>query len=252
MSLAQLDDGLPQEEFGHFARELEAAYGNLDGSDLLRPLITRVFPGRIALVSSFGAESAVLLHMVARIDRRTPVIFLDTGKLFGETLAYRETLVQRLGLTDVRDVRPDPAEIARVDPSGTLWNTDGNACCWVRKVLPLQRALTGFSAWITGRKRFQAGGREHLGAVETDGERIKINPLVTWSHDQVLAYLADNGLPRHPLVDQGYPSIGCAPCTAPAAANAPTRSGRWQGSGKNECGIHITPGGRIKRIQAHD
>ena len=250
--MEHVHDGLQQEELRHFAAELEDAYGDLDGPDLLQPLITRVFPSRIALVSSFGAESAVLLHMAARIDRRTPVIFLDTGKLFGETLAYRETLVQRLGLTDVRDVRPDPLDIARTDPSGTLWNTDGSACCWVRKVLPLQRALTGFSAWITGRKRFQAGGREHLSCIETDGERIKINPLATWSHDRIQAYLDDNGLPRHPLVAQGYPSIGCAPCTAPAAANAPTRSGRWQGSGKNECGIHVTPDGRIRRIQAHD
>ncbi len=232
--------------------QLEAAYGGLEGTDLLRPLLRRVYPGRIALVSSFGAESAVLLHMVAGIDRFTPVIFLDTGKLFAETLAYRQMLVERLGLREVRDVRPDPADLARVDASGGLWNVDSNACCHVRKVLPLQRALAGFSAWITGRKRFHAGDREHLSCFETDGERIKINPLASWTQGRIGAYLDEHDLPRHPLVAQGYPSIGCAPCTAPAAANAPTRSGRWQGSGKSECGIHVTPGGQVRRIRAHD
>lgn len=224
-------------------------FGGLDGRDLLEPLITRVFPGRIALVSSFGAESAVLLHMVASIDRATPVIFLNTGKLFGETLAYRETVVERLGLMDVRDVRPDPVDAARADPKGDLWNRNGASCCWFRKVLPLQRSLTGFSAWITGRKRFQTAGRASIGTFETEFDRIKVNPLAGWTPERIAAYMSEHDLPAHPLVAQGYASIGCAPCTAPVGVSEDARSGRWRDQDRNECGIHIVQG-RVMRAPA--
>ena len=218
---------------------LNASYGSLEGRDLLEPLITRVFPGRIALISSFGAESVVLLHMVAAIDRATPVIFLNTGKLFGETLAYREKVVERFGLTDVRDIRPDPVDTARADPAGDLWNVDVPACCRIRKVLPMKRALTGFSAWMTGRKRFQSSGRATLGTFETEFERIKVNPLVNWPAERIAAYIEQHDLPEHPLVAQGYASIGCAPCTAPVGVSEDARAGRWRGEDKSECGIHF-------------
>lgn len=218
---------------------LDTYYGALGGRDLLEPLITRIFPKRIALVSSFGAESAVLLHMVAAIDRTLPVIFLNTGKLFGETLAYRETLTERFGLSDVRDIRPDPVDTAHLDPAGDLWNTDIAACCGFRKVLPLQRALAGFSAWITGRKQFQSSGRASLNKFESDFPRIKINPLADWPAQRMAAYVARHNLPVHPLVAQGYNSIGCAPCTSPVTDSEDVRAGRWRGSETNECGIHI-------------
>lgn len=217
---------------------LKAAFDGLEGRELLAPLITRAFPGRIALVSSFGAESVVLLHMVAQVDRSTPVLFLNTGKLFGETLAYRESLVERFGLMDVRDLRPDPVETAHRDPSGDLWNSDAEACCWFRKVLPLQRALTGFSAWITGRKRFQTPGRASLETFEEEFDRVKVNPLAGWPLKRIVRYIEDNDLPRHPLVEKGYASIGCAPCTSPVSSKEDARAGRWRGDVKTECGIH--------------
>jgi phosphoadenosine phosphosulfate reductase len=206
---------------------------------LLRTMLA-AFPGRIAAVSSFGAESAVLLHMLAALDRDVPVIFLDTGKLFPETLAYRDALAARLGLTDVRSARPEWARLARVDPEGRLWRDDTDLCCWNRKVEPLETALIGFAAWITGRKRMHGGDRAALDLIEPgpDG-RIKINPLAAWSAMDVERYFARHDLPRHPLLARGFRSIGCMPCTAPVRAGEPARIGRWPGSGKTECGIHL-------------
>lgn len=236
------DDAAPGQALENLRHQLEVTYGGRDGLALLQPLVARIFCGRIALVSSFGAESVVLLHMIATIDRRTPVIFLNTGKLFGETLAYRETIAECLGLADVRDIRPDLVDAGRADQAGDLWNRDADACCWFRKVLPLQRALGGFSAWITGRKRFHGGGRSELPSFEIDDDRIKINPLAGWSPGQVDAYISEHQLPRHPLLERGYSSNGCAPCTFPAAAEGGPRLGRWAGLDKNECGIHIADG----------
>jgi phosphoadenylyl-sulfate reductase (thioredoxin) len=214
---------------------LEAEHGDKDGEALLRAMIKDAFPGRIAVVSSFGAEAVVMLEMVARIDAATPVIFLETGKHFPETLAYRRSLVAELGLSDVRDISPDPVELAREDAAGDLWQRDPDRCCHLHKVAPLARALEGFDAWITGRKRFHGDVRADLPTFEADGMRIKINPLASWPADKVEAWIATRGLSTHPLVAQGYASIGCAPCTAAADA----RSGRWSGSEKTECGIHL-------------
>ena len=204
----------------------------------LHNLITRDFPGRITLVSSFGAESAVLLHLVASVDRATPVIFIDTGKLFPETLAYRDQLCARLGLTDVRSTGPAPALLAQADPAGTLWQTEPDICCWHRKVEPLDAALEGFDAWITGRKRFQGGERGALPLIEQDGTRTKANPLATWTTAAIGNYRREHGLPPHPLEAQGYRSIGCTHCTRPVAAGEDPRAGRWANRTKTECGIH--------------
>lgn len=197
---------------------------------------------RLALVSSFGAESAVLLHMAAQIRPEIAVLFLDTGMLFGQTLDYRKTLVSRLGLTDVRDLRPQYQDLATKDPSATLWRTDANACCHIRKVLPLDRALGDFDGWITGRKRFQGGERLRLQVVEEAGGKLKFNPLANWTKEQVAAYAAEHALPPHPLVEFGYPSIGCWPCTQPVEEGQDERSGRWSGQDKTECGIHMPHG----------
>jgi phosphoadenosine phosphosulfate reductase len=197
-----------------------------------------IFGDELALVSSFGAESAVLLHMAAEVSSAIPVLFLDTGMLFGQTLDYRQQLAAKLGLTDVRDLRPRFEDLATGDPNADLWKTDTDGCCHIRKVLPLNQALDGFSAWITGRKRFHGGERLRLPVVEAAEGKLKFNPLANWTKADLDAYAADHGLPEHPLVAFGYPSLGCWPCTSPVEEGADVRSGRWAGSQKTECGIH--------------
>ena len=204
--------------------------------------------GDIALVSSFGAESVVLLHMAAVIDRTVPVLFVDTQMLFAETLVYQAEVAERLGLKNVRIISADKADVEKQDPYGALHLNDTDACCTLRKTIPLQRALTGFDGWITGRKRFQAGTRTALDFFEVeDGTgRIKVNPLAHWAPDDVRAYMEENRLPRHPLVAKGYPSIGCAPCTSPVAQGEDPRAGRWRDQDKDECGIHFVNGRMVR------
>jgi phosphoadenosine phosphosulfate reductase len=207
---------------------------------VLEAMIHDRFEGKIALVSSFGTESAILLHMIAQVDKATPVIFLDTGKLFPETLAYRDDLVARLGLTDVRVIRPSGQQLAAYDPDGRLWQRDPDLCCAIRKTNPLDTALEGFDAWITGRKRSQGGTRADMNIVEAgpDG-RITVNPLAFWDDAKLDAYFDQHDLPRHPLQSEGYASIGCATCTQRVQAGEDKRAGRWAGLDKNECGIHL-------------
>jgi phosphoadenosine phosphosulfate reductase len=192
----------------------------------------------VALVSSFGAESVVLLHMVAQLKPDMPVLFLDTGMLFGQTLDYRQQLAAKLGLSDVRDLRPRFEDLAVSDPNADLWKTSTDACCHIRKVLPLEAALAGFGGWITGRKRFHGGERLSLPVVEEQDGKLKFNPLANWSRADLDAYIREYDLPEHPLVAQGYPSIGCWPCTNPVEEGGDIRAGRWAGSQKSECGIH--------------
>jgi phosphoadenosine phosphosulfate reductase len=216
-------------------------HGVAAGRDVLRRAITRDFAGRIAVVSSFGAESAVLLSLVADIDPSTPVLFLETGQHFAETLAYRDQLTRALGLTDVRSIGPTTADKAANDPSDELWRYDPDACCRFRKVTPLERALKPFGAWVTGRKRHQALTRVALPLIEKLDGKTKINPLADWTADAVEAEMVRRNLPRHSLSLAGYPSIGCAPCTRAVASGEDPRSGRWAGTGKTECGIHRLP-----------
>ena len=196
------------------------------------------FPGRVAVASSFGAESAVLLHLLSRVDPATPVLFLDTGQLFGQTLDYRKALAERLGLRDVRDLRPAYADLATRDPGADLYRTDTDACCAIRKVAPLDAALRDFDAWVTGRKRFQGVSRVRLPVVEQAEGKVKFNPLAGWDRDRLDAYVARWRLPPHPLTAFGYGSIGCWPCTKPTGEGEDGRAGRWAGSEKSECGIH--------------
>jgi len=220
------------------ARRLAMGFSCSEAGEILAHAIRDAFAGRIALVSSFGAESAALLHLVAQIDQSLPVIFLETGKHFSQTLSYRKKLIDRLGLTDVRNIHPDADYVKEHDPGGDLWKRDADACCNLRKVTPLARALEGFDAWITGRKQFHGAGRIALPAFEASANHIKVNPLIRWSQGDIEKYAADNDLPAHPLVAQGYPSIGCWPCTHPVAAGDDIRAGRWRGAAKTECGIH--------------
>jgi phosphoadenosine phosphosulfate reductase len=219
---------------------LAAQYHDADAQTILKAALS-LYDGRIALVSSFGAESAALLHMVAEIDRSTPVIFLDTGRLFSQTLLYRNELARRLGLTDLRTAKPRAALVQQEDSDRLLAYRDPDMCCWIRKVDPLDTALEPFSAWITGRKRHQAATRSSLLPFEAESGRIKVNPLADWSAQDVTDYLTRHDLPPHPLVADGYPSIGCMPCTSRVADGEDARAGRWRGKSKVECGIHVTP-----------
>jgi phosphoadenosine phosphosulfate reductase len=223
--------------------EFVEAYAGLEGRDLLGPLI-RDFRGRLAVVSSFGAESAVLLHMVAETDRATPIIFLDTGKHFWETSYYRAKLVDQLGLTDVRIIEPDLAQLQASDPDGLLHKNNADLCCHIRKTLPLEKALAGFSVVVSGRKRYHGGERKDLTALSVDGNRLKAEPLAGFSTLDIQLYLATHALPAHPLTGIGYFSIGCEPCTVPGGSPDDPRAGRWAGQTKTECGIHWTRNGK--------
>jgi phosphoadenosine phosphosulfate reductase len=217
---------------------LNARFGELDAYDAIAVAVEDLFRDRIALVSSFGADSVVLLHLLSEVDRHVPVIFLDTGRLFPETLEYRTAITGLLGLTDVRTVSPDPQALIARDPHRALWMTNSDQCCQLRKAEPLDHSLAGFDAWFTGRKRYQNGVRAALDLFETDAGRIKINPLARWSPVDVKTYIARHDLPEHPLVSKGYPSIGCGPCTSRVQPGEDHRAGRWRDNEKTECGIH--------------
>ena len=221
------------------ASRLETRFASLKASSLLRLVIEDLYPGRVALVSSFGADAAALLHMVSRIDVATPVIFVDTGQHFPETLAYRDELVERLGLRNVIAAEPQSATLQQEDPEKFLFASDPDRCCEIRKVRPLAAAMEGYDAWITGRKGFQSATRATLPLFEAEGERVKVNPLVGWSATDILKYVREAGLPPHPLVAKGFPSIGCLPCTSPVRPGEDPRAGRWRGRAKTECGIHL-------------
>ncbi len=223
------------------ASRLEDRFAKVKARSLLRLAIEDLFPGRIALVSSFGADSVVLLHMAAQVDPATPVVFVDTGQHFEETLRYRDELVARLGLTNLVNVGPDPEATAAEDPEKFLFASDPDRCCDIRKVQPLARALDGYDAWITGRKGFQSATRSRVPLFEAEGDRVKVNPLVGWSATDLLDYIRAADLPPHPLVAKGFPSIGCLPCTSRVAPGEDPRAGRWRGRTKSECGIHTEP-----------
>ncbi len=226
----------------HDAVRLNNLFRGGDTLTMLEGVLKEGLAGEVAAVSSFGAESAVLLHLLGTIDPAVPVLFLDTGKHFPETIAYRDALVERLRLTDVRILVPDPPDLAAQDGNGLRWSFDPDGCCEIRKVRPLAKALGGFDASFTGRKAFQAKTRSHLPRFELDASdaegRLKINPLIDWTASQIAGYFILHDLPQHPLVAQGYPSIGCSPCTRPVAQGGDARSGRWAGWDKLECGIH--------------
>ena len=219
--------------------KLNRRYAGADTGDLLAGVIEREFEGRIALVSSFGADSAVLLHLVAGIDSAIEVIFVDTKALFGETRRYRDRLTKLLGLSNLRTIEPNIGRLAAADPRGMLFRDAPDLCCYLRKVEPLQRALQGREAWISGRKRFQSAGRAEVPLFEVADGRIKINPLVHWTPEMIDSYFETHDLPPHPLVKDGFLSIGCMPCTDRVRPGEGVRAGRWRGLTKTECGIHL-------------
>ena len=208
-------------------------------SEVIEGALRIVGRERLAMVSSFGTESAALLKVMSDVDPAIPVIFLDTGWLFEETLAYRDTLIESLGLRDVRSIKPLEETLHREDPDKELWFSDPDACCRIRKVEPLKRALAPFDAWINGRKRFQGGLRAAIPVVEADGSKLKFNPFANVTAAEIEAIYAEAKLPQHPLVASGFRSVGCMPCTSRTLPDEDARGGRWRGRPKTECGIHI-------------
>ena len=220
------------------AEALDRALRDASPKEIVAAALQAVGREHLALVSSFGTESAALLKVMADVDPAIPVIFLDTGWLFEETLAYRDTLISTLGLRDVRSIKPLEEMLSREDPNRELWFSDPDACCRIRKVEPLKRALAPFSAWINGRKRFQGGLRAEIPVVEQDGVRLKFNPFANVSREQIEAIYALAKLPPHPLAASGFQSVGCMPCTSRTSPDEDARAGRWRGRAKSECGIH--------------
>ena len=219
---------------------LDARLNDASPADIIRAAVEAVGREKLALVSSFGTESAALLKFAADVDPAIPVVFLDTGWLFEETLAYRNTLIDHLGLTDVRTIHPLTEDVARQDADRELWLTDPDACCHLRKVEPLTRALAPFDAWLNGRKRFQGGARAAIPVVERDSERLKFNPLANVTAEELKALYTEAKLPQHPLVASGFASVGCMPCSSRSApGEEDARAGRWRGRAKTECGIHV-------------
>lgn len=226
---------------------LNARYRHHSATSVLELALRDRDLGRVALVSSFGAESVVLLHLVSVLAPETPVLFIDTRMLFAETLEYQREVAEKLHLCDIRTIRAAQPRVAFEDPDGTLHQFSTDACCAVRKVEPLERALGEFDGWITGRKRYQGATRGSVEFFEAEGEtRIKVNPLAHWGPEDIQDYMINNRLPRHPLVARGYPSIGCAPCTTPVAQGEDPRAGRWRNTTKTECGIHFINGRAVR------
>src|SRR5216683_1597927 len=220
------------------ADQLDRALRAASPAEVIAAALEAVGRDRLALVSSFGTESAALLKVMADVDAAIPVIFLDTGWLFEETLAYRDTLIAALGLSDVRSIKPLEATLSREDPDRELWFSDPDACCRIRKVEPLARALKPFAAWINGRKRFQGGTRADIPVVEDDGARLKFNPFANASREEIESIYRLAKLPPHPLAASGFLSVGCMPCSSRTSPDEDARAGRWRGRAKTECGIH--------------
>ncbi|MEP5759557.1 MAG: phosphoadenylyl-sulfate reductase [Litoreibacter sp.] len=232
-----------------FAERRSLLHRDSDAQTVVKHALSDLSIGRVGLVSSFGAESVVLLHMVAEVAKDTPVLFLDTEMLFDATLRYQREVAQHLGLTDIRVIRPDRAKLMEQDVDGILHKFDLDACCSLRKTQPLEDALQDFDGWITGRKRAQGGKRTNLPIFEKNDRKIKINPLAEWTPKMARDYIDTHNLPHHPMVAKGFPSIGCAPCTSKARSDEDPRAGRWRGEDKVECGIHFTEG---KAMRAGD
>jgi phosphoadenosine phosphosulfate reductase len=237
MLAKQKQPDLPAHRVEQAAR-LNALLGDATPQQVIAASV-REFGDEIAAVSSFGADSAVLLHMIAEVDPDLPILFLDTGKHFGETLEYRNALAADLGLRRLEIVHPKAEVLSARDPDGLLHKASTDACCDIRKVEPMARAVEPYSAWLTGRKRFQAATRGELPAFEAVGERARINPLARWTTADLADYMRRHALRENPLVAYGYLSIGCFPCTQPVQPGEDARSGRWAGQAKIECGIHL-------------
>ena len=221
-------------DFQKFAK----LYSKLEAPDLLKIMINKIFKNKIVLTSSFGAESIVILDLVSKINKNLPIIFLDTEKLFSETFNYLSKVKSFLKLKNIKVQKPLLKDLKLHDPKGSLHKSDPNLCCKIRKVIPLQKAIEPYDAWINGRKRFHGLDRADIKKIEKLNSVIKINPLADWDFKKISSYINKHKLPEHPLSKKGYKSIGCFPCTSKVSEHDSHRSGRWKGLKKDECGIH--------------
>jgi phosphoadenosine phosphosulfate reductase len=223
-------------------QQLNARFADHPPTEILQWGLTTFLPD-IALATSFGPQSIVLMHLISQIRPETTVFYLDTDLLFPETYALRDELAARLDLHFIRVHSDLSLETQASEYGPALWSREPNLCCYLRKVEPLRRFLATQRAWITGIRRDQTSARVNAGLVEWDHAYglVKLNPLAGWPIEQVWAYIHAQQLPFNSLHRQGYPSIGCWPCTQPAAPGADPRAGRWPGWNKSDCGIHLQP-----------
>jgi len=215
----------------------------------------QTYRDKLTMATAFGAEGCCLLHMIAQIRDETglvPDVFnLETGYQFPQTMALRERIQKKYGLHIRLVSAPETVKELEARFGGPLYKTHPNHCCHLRKVVPLREAVQGFAAWITAIRREQTPERAVTAIVGPDPKfdfLTKISPLANWSKQQVWDYIHKYDVPYNPLHDQGFPSIGCWPCTRPVQPGEDERSGRWAGTEKRECGLHIGEGGKLERI----
>ena len=220
-------------------KALNSKFADGEPRSILEHSILNLFKNKIAYVCSFGSESAIILHLISKISKDIPIIILNTHFLFKETIEYKNELLKLLGLRNYREVFPDDKLLKKLDSNNDLWKTEADKCCNLRKVLPLEKSLTNFEAWISGRKSYHLGERQNLKAFEIINNKIVVNPLFKSSRDFVENYFSLNELPKHPLVAEGYLSIGCKHCTIKTKNIRDLREGRWSDKTKTECGIHL-------------
>src|SRR5919204_3202274 len=225
------------------AEEIAAANQHLEGAgpfEVLRWAVDRFHP-RLLMATAFGAEGCCILHMLADIQPAVRVINLETGYQFPETLELRERIKERYGI-EVEYIRPEltVAEY-EAEHGGPLYRIRPDQCCYDRKILPLRRAVEGYDAWISAIRRDQTNHRQAASVVQWDAKfnLVKVNPLLHWTKKEVWAFIVEHDVPYNPLHDRGYPSIGCWPCTRPVRDGEDERAGRWAGTDKKECGLHV-------------
>lgn len=217
---------------------ISKSLNKLESKKILEKCIYYFFEKKIAYVCSFGAESAVLLHMISNIERNLPVVFINTLKLFNETIDYKDRLVREFSLKNITELTPSKEDIELYDSEGKLWSNNPDKCCNFRKVKILDNYLNNFQAWFSGRKGYQSDERSKNNIVELQDKKFIISPLISWKKKDVDDYYIKYNLPRHPLSDQGFLSIGCKNCTSKTVNLSDIRSGRWNGLQKTECGIY--------------
>ena len=220
-------------------KALNSKFANGEPISILEHSILNLFKNKIVYVCSFGTESAIILHLISKISKDIPILILNTHFLFEETIKYKDDLLKLLGLRNCHEVFPDDKLLKKFDSDNDLWKTEVDKCCNLRKVLPLEKSLTNFEAWISGRKTYHLAERKNLKAFEIINKKIVVNPLFKSSKDFVENYFLLNELPKHPLVAKGYLSIGCKHCTIKTNNIKDLREGRWSDKTKTECGIHL-------------
>ena len=223
--------------------DIEAASLSLQAStpqEILRWAVETFHP-RLTMATAFGAEGCCLIHMLAEIEPAVRIFNLDTGYQFPETLELRERIRERYDI-EVELIKPElSVPEYEAEHGGPLYRIRPDQCCHDRKVLPLRRTLVGYDAWLSAIRKDQTAERAAANVVQWDAKfkLVKVNPLLSWDRKQVWTFIKDHDVPYNPLHDRGYPSIGCWPCTAPAAPDGDERSGRWAGTVKKECGLHV-------------